>query len=277
MKIIDTHCHPYLNKIKNKDEIIKNFFEKWWEYMVVIWTDLNTNLKALEIANSHKQIFATVWIHPCDVFDLDLEKAISILEETIKNNKEKIVAIGECGLDYYRIERDEEILKMNWGEREKAIKSKKDLQKRFFKAQIKIAEKYNLPIVIHNRESRDDVLEILKETNFKNFIFHCYSEDLEYAKKLIDFAPDCFLSFSWIVTFKNAIWVQETAREIDIKHILAETDSPYLTPTPFRWKEENEPIFTKYVIEHIAKIRWEKLDLLWDYIYNNSKKVFNIK
>jgi len=91
--------------------------------------------------------------------------------------------------------------------------------------------------------------------DFKNFIFHCYSENLEYANKLINFAPDCKISFSGIVTFKSAKDIQETAKNIDLKYILAETDSPYLTPTPFRGKEENEPVFTKYVIEKINELR----------------------
>jgi len=91
--------------------------------------------------------------------------------------------------------------------------------------------------------------------DFKNFIFHCYSENLEYANKLIKFAPDCKISFSGIVTFKSAKDIQETAKNIDLKYILAETDSPYLTPTPLRGKEENEPVFTKYVIEKINELR----------------------
>lgn len=277
MKIIDTHCHPYLNKEKDKEVIIKNFFENGWEYMIVIWTDMKSSKTALEISNSNDRIFATVWIHPCDVFDLDLQESIKKISDYIENNREKIVAIWECWLDYYRILRDEKIEKMEEYQKEKAIKLKKELQALFFKAQIELAKKYDLPIIIHNRESRDDVLSILKETWFKKFVFHCYSEDLEYAKKLIDFSSECKLSFSWIVTFKNAIWVQDTARNIDIKYILSETDSPYLTPTPFRWKEENEPIFTKYVIEHIAKIRWDKLDIFSETIYNNAVDFFKIK
>jgi TatD DNase family protein len=92
----------------------------------------------------------------------------------------------------------------------------------------------NLPVIIHNIEAKEDVFEILKQESFKNFIFHCYSEDLEFAKKLLEFAPNCKISFSGIVTFRNALGVQETAKNIPLENIIAETDSPYLTPVPYR-------------------------------------------
>ena len=276
--LFDTHCHPHLNKEKNEKDVIENFFKNEWKYMIVIWTNPETNSKVIETSNQYNNIFSSIWIHPCDIYDLDLEKAITTIENHIlKDKNKKIIAIWECWLDYYWLERDEKINNYEKEYREKIISSKKKLQEIFFKAQINLAKEYNLPIIIHNRDSKDDVLRILKETNFKNFIFHCYSEDLEYAEKLIDFSPECKISFSGIVTFKNAKEIQETAKNIDIKHILAETDSPYLTPTPFRWKEENEPLYTKYVIEKISDIRWEKLEIIEKEILNNSLKIFNIK
>ena len=272
--IYDTHCHPYLNKIKDQDETIDNFFENWWKYMNVIWTNIETSLKAVELTNRNNWIFATIWIHPCDIIDLDLEKTILSLENILLKNREKIVAIWECWLDYYWIEKDEKTNKLEEPYRQKVINWKKKLQELFFKAQISIAKEYKLPIIIHNRESKDDIFNILKKTEFKNFIFHCYSEDLEYAKKLIKYAPDCKISFSGIVTFKNAKEIQETAKNIPLENILAETDSPYLTPTPLRWKEENEPIYTKYVIDKICKLRWSECS---NEILNNSIKIFSIK
>lgn len=276
-KLIDTHCHPYLNKVKDTDEVIENFFENGWENMIVIWTKLDTNEKALNLAKKYEKILCTIWIHPCEIDDLDLENTILKLENTLLQNKENIVWIWECWLDYFRIDRDEKINNLSPELKIKAVKAKKKLQELFFKAQILLAEKYDLPIIIHNRESKDDVYKILEETGFKNFIFHCFSEDLEYAQKLIKLSPICRLSFSWIVTFKNAKGIQDAAENIDQKHILAETDSPYLTPTPFRGKEENEPIFTKYVIEKIAELRAENKDKTYEYILKNSKEVFWIK
>ena len=295
--LYDTHCHPNLAKNKNKDEIINNFFDENQKgFLNIIWTNLETNQDVLELANKYKKVFCSVWIHPCDIYDLNLEKAILSLENMILKEKSniihppsdtsfntkgrwKIVAIWECWLDYYWLkpENDKNIVKYDKNHQDKIIKEKKQLQKLFFKAQILLAKEYNLPIIIHNRESKDDIYEILIETNFKNFIFHCYSENLEYAEKLLKFSPDCMISFSWIVTFKNALDIQETAKNIPLKNILVETDSPYLTPTPFRWKEENEPAFTKYVLKKIIELREENSEIIEKQIFNNSLKIFNIK
>jgi len=279
--LFDTHCHPNLAKLKNKNQIIKNFFEQNKEaFLNFIWTNPNTNLEVLELANQNEKCFCSLGIHPCDIYELDLEKEILRIENLILNDKEnKIIAIWECGLDYYWLkpENDEKIAKYVPEVQQKVIKLKKDLQKIFFKAQIELAKKYNLPVVIHNRESKDDIFEILKETNFKNFIFHCYSENLEYAQKLLDFAPESMISFSGIVTFKNAKEIQETAQNIPLKNILVETDSPYLTPTPYRGKQENEPAYTKYVLEKIIELRNESAEEIEKQIFQNSKKIFNLK
>lgn len=275
-KIIDTHCHPYLNKIKNRYDIINNFFSHDWEAMIIIWTNLKSNKEVIEIAKKHSKIYATIWIHPCDIEDLNIDETISKMENLYNENKEKIVWIWECWLDYYWLIKDLEWSNLKQEEKEKIIKETKEKQKLFFIEQIKLATKLDLPIIIHNRDSKNDVYKILEETEFKNFIFHCYSENLEYAQNLIKLSPKCKISFSWIVTFSNAKDVQETAKNIPIKNIIAETDSPYLTPTPFRWKEENEPIFTKYVIEKIASLRWEKIDDTAEKILKNSKEIFKI-
>lgn len=272
--IFDTHCHPHLNKIKNPDETIKNFFENWWKYMTIVWTDIEKSKKVVELAKKYNWVFASIGIHPCDITNLDIEKTISKMRKLYGENKVKIVAIWECWLDYYWMYRDEETNKLEKNEREKLINEQKKEQEIFFKSQINLAKELDLPVIIHNRESKDDVLRILKETDFKNFIFHCYSEDLDYAVKLIEFSSECKISFSGIVTFKNAVDIQETAKKIPIKHILAETDSPYLTPTPYRWQEENEPLYTKYIVEKISELRWVDCS---EEILKNSLEIFWIK
>ena len=258
--LYDTHCHPNLAKNKNKTKIINNFLEQNPEgFLNIIGTDLEKSKNVIELSKNSNRTFCSIWIHPCDVYWLDLEKTINSLEKLYIENKEKIVAIWECGLDYY------------WE------KDKKEEQKMFFKAQIELAKKYELPIIIHNRDSKDDVLDILKETNFKNFIFHCYSENFEYAKKLLELSPNWKISFSGIVTFKNAKEIQETAQNIPLQNILVETDSPYLTPTPYRGKEENEPAFTKHVLEKIIELREEGSEIIEKQIFENSLEIFNIK
>lgn len=277
MKIFDTHCHPHLNQQKDQYKVIDDFFDKWWKYINLIWTNYKTINSIVEISQKYDSVFISIWIHPCDVYDLGLDEAIQFLEKIISKNKEKVIWIWETWLDYYWLEKElNEIPSSPTQEKEieNIKKTKIEKQKIFFKAQIALAKKYNLPLIIHNREAKDDVYEVLKETWCKNFIFHCFSENLDYALKIIELSPECKISFSGIVSFKNAKDIQEVAKNINIKHVLAETDAPYLTPTPLRWKEENEPYFTKYVIESINQLRWSDFS---ENIYNNSIEIFWIK
>lgn len=264
-----------MNTKKSEKQIITDFFSEWWKAIIVIWTDIETSKKAIYLANKYENIYATIWIHPCDIENLDLLETIKELEKLYLQNKQKIVAIWEIWLDYYRIWKDAEKLEKENRLKNKSeyIKKRKELQALFFKAQILLAKTYNLPFIIHNRDSKEDILSILKQENYKNFIFHCFSENYDYAKKILDFAPKSMISFSGIVTFKNALKVQETAKNIPEKNILAETDSPFLTPVPFRGKEENEPRFTKYIIEKISDLRWKNMSKI---ILENSKRFFKI-
>ena len=257
---IDTHCHPYSHKQKNLTEVFSNFKKLWWQHLVCIGTNPETSQKSIDLAREHDFISASIWIHPCDVDSTELEDVMWWLEKLFLENKEYIVGLGETGLDYYHNDSDD----------------MKVLQKAYFRAHIALARKYNLPIIIHNRDSKDDVLEILTETWFQNFIFHCYSENLEYAQKLIALAPDCKISFSGIVTFKNAPDTHETAVHIPLKNILVETDAPYLTPVPYRGKEENEPGYTRYCLEKIIELRDEPRDEIIETIFRNSCEVFGL-
>lgn len=266
----DTHCHPYLQKQKNKEQILKTFITKYPEgFLNSIWTNLETSIEAIEEAKKYNFVKASIWIHPCDTIWLNLDATISKLENLYLQHKEHIVAIWECWLDYYRLPPKIES--------KYTVEVIKDTQKKFFIAQIKLAQKYDLPVIIHNRESKDDIFEIIKETGLKNFVFHCYSENLDYAKKLLELSTTAMISFSGIVTFKNAQDVQETAINIPLENILAETDAPFLTPVPYRWKEENEPVFTEHVVEKIAELRGENLEKIKKQIFENSVRTFKTK
>lgn len=268
--IYDTHCHPILSKEKWTSYVIDAFFRVNPDgYLNMVWTNLDDSKKILEISKSYENIFCTIWIHPTDTikYKSDLADCMYKLEKLYIDNKDKIVAIWECGLDYHWI--NALVLEYDLTENE-IVK----IQKNFFISQIELAKRYNLPIIIHNRNSKEDIFKILKKTNFKNFIFHCYTEDLEYANKLIEFAPNCKISFSWIVTFNNAKDIQETAKNINLKNILIETDSPFLTPSPYRWKQENEPYFVKYVLEKIIELRIESKNTIEKQIFKNSLETF---
>ncbi len=260
--IFDTHCHTYLAKQKKEIEILDEIKNSKSFFINNVWTNIETSKHCIEVANIYDFCFASVWIHPCDIWIYNsIDESINEIEKLLSNKK--IVAIWECWLDYYRIDKENIILE-------------KEKQKQFFIAQINLAKKYNLPLAIHNRDASNDVFEILRKTNFKNFIMHCFSENLEYAKKLIDFSPNCMISFSWIVTFNSAKEIQETASRIPLKNILIETDSPYLAPVPYRW-QENYPQYTKNVLDKIISLRLETSEEIEKWIWDNSLKFFDTK
>ena len=278
---IDTHFHPYLCEKQSFSDLKAKFTSSWGKFMNAIWVDIETSKKCIELASNHSEVYAVIGIHPCyiwfdwesiDDFIKELESKENLLdlvwwlEELIKTS-DKIVWIGECWLDYHRYS---SIVETNSIDHEKI----KIIQKYYFKAQILLAQKYNLPFIIHTRNAAQDSLELIKEMNYKNFVVHCFSEDLSFAQACLDFAPNAMISFSGIVTFKSAKSVQETAQNIPLTNILIETDSPYLTPTPHRWKEENEPAFTKHVLDFIQDLRHESDEEIEKQIYENSVKFF---
>lgn len=254
----DTHCHPYLQNKKSQKSVLENFLLQWGKKLVSVGTNLETSQKSLNIAEENAFAFASVGIHPCNAKEFIQAWADWDSFESLITVSQKVVALGETGLDYYHDTSEENIL----------------AQKKCFQKHIELSQKYNLPIIIHNRNSKENVLKILQENSFQNFIFHCYSEDLKYAQKLLALAPNCKLSFSGIVTFKNAPDIQDTAKNIPLKNILVETDAPYLTPAPYRGKEENEPGYTKYVLEKIIELRHESEEEIRTQIYKNSLNVF---
>lgn len=267
----DTHCHPYLAKEKSQEEILENFFSAWGKYLNSIWCDIESSKTSIQISKSHKGAFASIWIHPTHTLDYmdKLQDVITQLEWLYNKYTDNIVTIWEIWLDYHWLPS----LSERYGIPEEEIIK---LQKEFFIAQIKLAKKLKLPFIIHNRSSAEDVFNILIEEGYKNFVFHCYSEDLQYAERLIKFAPECKLWFWWVTTFKSARNIQETAKNIPLKNILIETDSPYLTPTPLRGKHENEPLLVKYVLSKIIDLRDESSEEITKQIFKNSTEFFRI-
>jgi len=267
----DTHCHPYLAGKKSQEHILENFFWNGWNYLNSVACDIESSKTSISIAQKYSWAYASIGIHPTHTcqYRNALPDTLQILENIYNINKEHIIAIWEIGLDYHWLSKLSE--EHNMTEQEIT-----DLQKDFFRAQIQLAKKLKLPIIIHNRNTSEDIYEILVQENYKNFVFHCYSENLEYAQKLLYFAPNCMLGFGGITTFKSAKETQDTVKNIPLKNIIIETDSPYLTPTPLRWKEENEPLFTKYVLSHIIDLRDESAEEITDTIFKNSTRFFNI-
>ena len=229
--MIDTHCH--INDIKyNSDikEVISRAVKSGVEKMICVGTDLKTSERALELANQYTEIYATVGYHPHE--SKDAQKGyLYELEEMSKNPK--VVAIGETGLDYhYNI-------------------SPENTQKKIFREQIELSQDVKIPIIMHNRNSSDDLLSIIESTDLRNGVVHCFSENWEVANNLI--SKNIKLSFTGMVTFvKDPIY--EVLEKIDLKDFFLETDSPYLAPTPHRGKR-NEPSLIKFIAEYISDVK----------------------
>lgn len=250
---IDTHCHlNFPDFDADRDEVIKNFLKEGVTDVVNIGTYVETSRKSLDLAENYPFIHPTAGIHPTHVKDLSLSPAMKEIEQIARN--EKIVGIGETGLDYYYGREYEE------------------KQKDFFIAHIDIAGKLGLPLIVHQRDSRKEVINILeKNTLPEKVVFHCFGGD----RVLADYCRQkgFYISFTGIVTFKKTDDVKRIAGEYTIEKIMVETDAPYLAPEPFRGKR-NEPAMVRYIVEVIASIRGMELQECAGQILRNSRDFF---
>lgn len=248
--IIDTHCHLDIKDYDNLEEVIKNMEGN---YMIASGYNLESNKHVIELVNKYDNIFGTIGLHPSDVTE-DYESDLLFIESNINNPK--IVGVGEIGLDYY------------WE------KDNKELQKEVFIKQIELARKYNKTIVIHSREAILDTYNILDEYLGNNkAVLHCYSSNIEMAKRFKKF--NIKFGIGGVLTFKNSSKLKEVVKELDLSDLLLETDSPYLTPEPYRGKK-NEPSYTKYVAEAIAKIKEVEYEKVLEITTKNAISQFDL-
>lgn len=233
--IIDTHAHLTDEKYENIEEIINNFSADNLSAVFCVGYDLKSSQDSLALANKHNNIYAIIGFHPSDIRSMG-EKELEWIEEHAKDKK--VIGIGEIGLDYHFDDAPS-----------------KEEQKEGFVSQIRLADKVGLPIIIHERDAIDDVLNILKANKkYLNHggIIHCFGHDYKSYKK---FEKLGFLvSFGGVVTFKNAGVVPETATLVPLSNMVLETDCPYLAPVPFRGKL-NQPKYVNMVAEKIASLK----------------------
>lgn len=252
--MIDTHSHINMIEGLSLDEIIKNAFDNGIDKIIVPSAYPADMENIMDLVNKYDNVYGMLGIHPSEVKSWD-DSFIEKIKNYAKNSK--IAAIGEIGLDYY------------WD------KSFNDLQKEVFIKQIKLANELNLPIDIHDREAHKDTYDIIQEhNNGSKVIMHCFSGSVEFARECVK--AGFYLGIGGVVTFKNAIKMKEVAKDIPLERILLETDAPYLTPVPFRGKE-NQPAYVKYVSEEIASLRGISVEEVAQITTENAKTVFNIK
>ncbi len=251
--IFNTHTHLNDKRFdENYREIIEESIQKGIK-LAVIGYDLESSKKAIKIAEEFEGVYAVPGLHPTDseVYSEDYMKEIEALL-----THEKVVAIGECGLDFY------------WDT------CPKEVQEQSFEAQILLSKKYDLPLVVHSRDALEATYEQLKKHAPIKGIMHCYSGSAEMAPMFIELGM--YISLAGPVTFKNARVPKEVAKVVSLDRLLVETDDPYLTPHPFRGKE-NRAYYVTYVIDAIAELKEVDSEVVAKKTYQNALDVFGLE
>lgn len=232
--IFDTHAHYDSDSFDgDRDEVLKQIKESGVAFVLNCSSDYESIKKTYNLTKENDFIYGALGIHPSDANDFNNDVRLEIIEY-IKSN-EKILAIGEIGLDYY------------WDEN-----PSKEVQKSVFRAQMNLARELNLPVVIHDRDAHGDTLEIMKEYPEVKGIVHCFSGSSEFANECIKLGY--YIGITGVVTFKNAKKIVDVVKAVPIEKLLVETDCPYMTPEPNRGKR-NKSDYISHIIEQIAKIK----------------------
>lgn len=246
--IIDTHCHVIDLEYDNIEAIINRFKDN---IMIISGYDSISNRNVIDIVKKYKNVYGTLGFHPSEV-DKFSEEEFNYIKNNINNSK--IVGIGEIGLDYH------------YGS------NNKEKQIKMFKSLLDLAQSENISVVIHTRDAAQDTMNILKNYKLKVDI-HCFGYSLEIAKECIK--REYRLGIGGVLTFKNSKKLVEIVSNIPIENILLETDSPYLTPEPFRGKK-NEPFYLSYVIDKISEIKKISIDEIKKITTKNAKEQFDL-
>ncbi len=251
MFFVDTHAHLNDRKLYPiRHEVMKRAMERGVKYVFVVGYDLKSSRLAVEIANEMENVYAIVGIHPNSIDEINrIDELESLLGE------EKVIAIGEIGLDYH------------W------MTFPKEQQMEGFRIQISLAVKHRLPIVLHVRDAYPDTMAIIVEENPPvPIIFHSFSDKPETARWIVE--KGYFLSFNGMLTYKNP-HLHRSLREIGLVNVLSETDSPYLTPAPFRGKM-NEPMYVLHVVEKMARLLDKDIEEVAERLVENTRRAFGV-
>jgi TatD DNase family protein len=255
MTLIDTHCHLTFEQFTDIDAVIQRSIDAGVTGWITVGTDLADSRKAVELADRFENMFAAVAIHPHEAKSAD-KKAIGELKE-LANNK-KVVAIGETGLDFHY------------------DFSTPQQQRDCFVRHLEIAAETNLPVIIHSREAFDETLKILESNGEgkSKIVFHCFSGSAEQAKMVLD--RGYYISFTGVVTFKNAEKTRKAAEAVPVERLMVETDAPYMSPEPMRKQKVNEPALLIHTARFIAELRGMELEDFAKQVEATTKQFFNL-
>lgn len=256
MQLIDSHCHLPLIADENRSvtDIVTDAHNSGVSEMLCVGVQIETIDGVLAAARAHEHVYASVGVHPNteqDAHDPSVKELVELCSEN-----DKVVAVGETGLDYFRSSGD-----LSW-------------QHARFRNHIRAARELNKPVIIHTREASRDTLRIMREENAAEAggVMHCFVEDYDTASAAMDMG--FYISFSGIVTFKNARDLQQVAEKIPLERMLVETDSPWLAPVPKRGRT-NEPAFVQYTAAFLAELRGEQLGHLAQQTSRNFNELFH--
>lgn len=256
MELFDSHAHYDDRKFsQDADQVIMEAYNKGVKYILNAGSDIPTSKKSIELAEKFDFVYAAVGVHPHEVEKLNDNKF-----KELKNlcSHPKVVAVGEIGLDYYYDH------------------SPRDIQRYWFERQIELGKELKLPLIIHNRDSHEDMMSIIYShaPYEKSGVLHCFTGSWEMAKEMLHLG--FYLSFGGPVTFKNAVKAVEIVKKMPEDRILIETDCPYLTPEPFRGKR-NDSGFIHLVAEKIAELKESSIEEIAGITMGNTKRLFGIE
>jgi TatD DNase family protein len=254
--LFDTHAHYYDEQFQQDlPEVISRAIQNGVGYILTASSDIASSVENISLAQKYSIFYAAVGVHPHEAADLN-NSIISALADFAENPK--VVAIGEIGLDYYY------------------DNSPREAQKIWFAKQISLARNVKLPIIVHDRDAHEDTVGILRSENAREVggVLHCYTGSVEMARQILDMG--FMISIAGPVTFKNAKKLIEVVKYVPDDMLLIETDSPYLTPEPYRGMR-NESANVKLVAEKVAKIKGRSLEYISETTTSNAKRLFGIK
>lgn len=250
MMYVDSHCH--LNMLDDMEGALRYAKEQGVGHFLCVAVTLDDHKILKDISDKHANVYISVGLHPNE----NPEQVITVDDLLPLAGDSRVIAIGETGLDYYRVEGD-----------------KKWQQERFIQ-HIECARQLSKPLIIHTRQAKEDTIQLLREQDAQNVggVMHCFTEDWQTASSALDLG--FYISFSGIVTFKNATELQQVAKKVPLERMLIETDSPYLAPVPYRGKT-NQPGYVCHVAEYIAALRGEALERIAQQTTENFFTLFS--
>lgn len=279
IKIFDTHAH-YDDEAfaDDRDELIQGFPKQNIMAVTNIGTDLKTSSVIAEMTRRYENFYGTVGIYPTEVEELEKaegsapNKVIEALRELVQDN-EKLVAIGEIGLDYHYMKPP--YTSRQDGQASLAESSAKALQKKWFAGQMQLARELKLPIVVHSRDAARDTVEVMRQSHAEEIggVVHCYSYTKELARDFLDM--DFYFGIGGVITFKNARKLKEAVAYIPMERIVLETDSPYLTPEPYRGRR-NTSLYLPYVARAIAELKGISEEAVYEITWENAHALYRL-